>query len=75
MPRSRPGAVLHDAPACVDHVLRMLRAQAIVTATGKHLPCRIDSICVHGDGPEAVNTARAVRQALETAGYTLQPLA
>ena len=75
MPRSRPGAVLHDAPACVDHVLRMLQAQAIVTATDKQLPCRIDSICVHGDGPEAVKTARAVRQALEAAGYTLQPLA
>lgn len=75
MPRARPGAVLHDAQACVDHVLRMVQAQAIVTATQRQLPCRIDSICVHGDGPEAVATARAVRQALETAGYTLQPLA
>lgn len=74
-PRARPGAVLHDAQACVDHVLRMVQAQAIVTATQRQLPCRIDSICVHGDGPEAVATARAVRQALETAGYTLQPLA
>ena len=75
MPRSRPGAVLHDAQACVDHVLRMLQAQAIVTATQQQLPCRIDSICVHGDGPQAVATARAVRQALEAAGYSLQPLA
>ena len=75
MPRSQPGAVLHDAQACVDHVLQMLQAQAIVTATQQQLPCRIDSICVHGDGPEAVVTARAVRQALEAAGYTLQPLA
>ena len=75
MPRARPGAVLHDAQACVDHVLRMVQAQAIVTATQRQLPCRIDSICVHGDGPEAVATARAVRQALEAAGYTLQPLA
>lgn len=74
MPRSQPGAVLHDAQECVDHVLRMLKAQAIVTASGKHLPTRIDSICVHGDGPEAVATARAIRQALEQAGYTLAPL-
>lgn len=74
VPRSQPGAVLHDAQECVDHVLRMLKAQAIVTASGKHLPTRIDSICVHGDGPEAVATARAIRQALEQAGYTLAPL-
>lgn len=74
MPRSRPGAVLHDPRQCVEHVLRMLREQAIVSATGHRLPTRVDSICVHGDGPEAVATARIVRQELETAGYTLVPL-
>lgn len=73
-PRSQPGAVIHDSQACVDHVLRMIHAQAIVTANGVHLPCRIDSICVHGDGPEAVATAQAVRLALEAAGYALEPL-
>lgn len=73
-PRSRAGAVIHDSQACVEHVLRMMNAKAIVTANGLHLPCRIDSICVHGDGPEAVATAQAVRLALETAGYLLAPL-
>lgn len=74
MPRSRPGAVLHDAGQCVDHVLAMLREQALVAASGKRLPTRIDSICVHGDGPEAVATARLIRQALEQAGYQLAAL-
>ena len=74
MPRSQPGAVLHDARSCVDHVLRMLQAQGIVTSSGRTLPCQIDSICVHGDGPEAVSTARQVRQALEAAGYRLVTL-
>lgn len=74
MPRSRAGAVLHDTPACISHVLRMLEAQAIVSATGRHLPTRIDSVCVHGDGPDAVATARAIRQALRDKGYELVPL-
>lgn len=74
MPRSRAGAVIHDSQACVEHVLRMIDAKAIVTASGLHLPCRIDSICVHGDGPQAVATAKAVRLALESAGYTLAAL-
>ena len=74
MPRSQPGAVLHDAAQCVEHVLRMLQAQALVSASGRQLPCPIDSICVHGDGPEAVSTARRIRQALEAAGYRLVPL-
>ena len=74
MPRSQPGAVLHDAQTCVAHVLRMLEAQAIVATSGHRLPTRIDSVCVHGDGPEAVATARAIRLALQQAGYTLAPL-
>ena len=74
MPRSLPGAVLHDAQQCVDHVLAMLREQAIVAASGHRLPTRIDSICVHGDGPEAVASARLIRQALEQAGYRLAAL-
>ena len=74
MPRSQPGAVLHDTQACVAHVLRMLEAQAIVATSGHRLPTRIDSVCVHGDGPDAVATARAVRQALQGAGLQLLPL-
>lgn len=73
-PRSQPGAVLHDAPACVRHVLAMLEAGGIVTAGGERLPTRIDSICVHGDGPEAVATAAQVRQALQATGCRLAPL-
>jgi len=73
-PRSLPGAVLHDARACVQHVLRMLDAQGIVTADGRVLPTRIHSICVHGDGPEAVATAQQIRVALEKAGFQLAPL-
>jgi 5-oxoprolinase (ATP-hydrolysing) subunit A len=74
MPRSRPGAVLHDPRQCVDHVLAMLGEQAIIAASGHRLPTRIDSICVHGDGPEAVASARQIRQALEQAGYQLAAL-
>jgi UPF0271 protein len=73
-PRSQHGAVLHSAQACVQHVLRMLDAQGIVTADGQRLPTRIDSICVHGDGPAAVASAQQLRAAMEAAGYRLAPL-
>ena len=74
VPRAQKGAVLHDTAECVTHVMRMLQAQGIVTATGQVLPCRIDSICVHGDGAQAVQTARAVRDALQASGYAVVPL-
>jgi len=73
-PRSQPGAVLHGAQDCVQHVLRMLEAGGIVTTDGQRLSTRIDSICVHGDGPGAVEAARAIRAALEAAGHRLVTL-
>ena len=72
--RSQPGAVLHGAQDCVQHVLRMLEAGGIVTTDGQRLSTRIDSICVHGDGPGAVEAARAIRAALEAAGHRLVTL-
>lgn len=73
-PRSQPGAVLHGAQDCVQHVLRMLDAGGIVTADGQRLPTAIHSICVHGDGPGAVAAAQAIRAALEAAGHRLAGL-
>jgi UPF0271 protein len=58
----------------VDHVLRMLDAGGIVSAAGQRLPTRIDSICVHGDGPDAVASAQRLQQALQAAGWQLAPL-
>ncbi|WP_334135548.1 LamB/YcsF family protein, partial [Tepidimonas sp.] len=68
-PRREPGAVLHDADACIEHVLRMLEAGGLVTREGHVLPTPIDSICVHGDGPHAVATARQLRLSLQAAGW------
>jgi UPF0271 protein len=42
---------------------------------GVRLALRADSVCVHGDTPNAVEAARAVRQALEAAGVEVAPLA
>jgi UPF0271 protein len=73
MDRRLPGAVLHDPAAICDRVLAMLRAGAIVTAQGTRLPARIDTICLHGDTPEAVAIATALRAALDSAGVALVP--
>ena len=74
MPRSQPGAVLHDAGECLAHVLRMIESGGIVTATGKLLPCRFHSVCVHGDNAHAVATAAAIRDGLAAAGHHLKTL-
>jgi len=74
VPRSQPGAVLHGADDCVRHVMRMAETGALHSVNGRQLPARIQSICVHGDNPQAVASARAVGDALRAAGWRLVPL-
>lgn len=72
--RKKPMAMVGDAEACSAHVLRMLEAGGIVSVDNKVLPTPIHSVCVHGDGEHAVATARAVKAALQQAGYALSGL-
>jgi 5-oxoprolinase (ATP-hydrolysing) subunit A len=71
LPREQDGAVLHEPHAIAARVLKMVTEGAVITAAGKRLPTRIDSICVHGDTPGAVAIAAGVRSALAAAGIGL----
>ncbi|MGR3592145.1 MAG: LamB/YcsF family protein [Limimaricola soesokkakensis] len=73
-PRSRPGSVLHGQAEALDHVKRMIEAGGIATREGSVLPTPFHSICVHGDGTEALDTARALRAALADWGHALVTL-
>lgn len=70
-PRSQPGAVLHDDAEIVAHVLRMLEAGGIVAHSGKVMKTAMHSICVHGDTPGAVQSARRLAETLAAKGWVL----
>lgn len=72
--RSRPGAMVRDPETAAANMAGMVREQAIICASGKRLPCRIDTICVHGDTPESLRIASAVRSRLEADGHRVEPL-
>jgi len=72
--RALPNAVLHDAEIAAPRILKMLEASAIIAESGKHIPCQIDTICLHGDTPGAVAMARGMRDHLTNAGITITPL-
>ena len=70
--RRLPGAVIHDAALAGRRMVEMVRAQAIITDDGTRIETPIDSICCHGDTPEAVEIAANVRRTLEAAGITVK---
>jgi UPF0271 protein len=75
LPRDRPGALLTDTGEVVERALRIVEEGAVVSASGRVLPLPCDSLCVHGDTPGALATARALRAALEAAGVTVRSFA
>lgn len=69
--RSLPGAVIHNAAFAAKRMVEMVKAGAIITQSGKHIPTQIDTICLHGDTAEAVDIATQTRAALEAAGISI----
>jgi UPF0271 protein len=74
VPRARPDAMIHGPAACLAHVLAMLEAGALIAVDGTRIATPIGSICVHGDGPGAVEIARHLREQLAAQGYGIPPL-
>ena len=73
--RSKPGAVLHDKDEIARRVVQMVREQAVTSVNGKTIKVKVDTVCIHGDTPGAVEIGRAVRRALEQDGVAIVPFA
>lgn len=75
VPRSRPGAVLHDPEQVAARVLRMVTDGVATAVDGSEVRVAADSVCVHGDSPDAVATAQAIRALLTAHGVGIASFA
>jgi 5-oxoprolinase (ATP-hydrolysing) subunit A len=71
-PRSQPGALIQDEQAAVDQVLRIVRDGVVRSIDGVDVPLRADTVCLHGDGPNAVAFAARIATELKRAGILLK---
>jgi UPF0271 protein len=71
VPRQMPGAVLHDSDEIAERAVRLAVKGEIVAADGAVFSTTANSLCIHGDTPDAVAIARAVRDALASAGVEI----
>ena len=74
VPRSQPGAIIHDVELAARRVVRMATEGKVEAIDGTVIDFRPASVCFHGDTPEAVQMAKAVRKALEEAGVAVRPI-
>ena len=73
-PRSRPDALITDADASLSQVFQMIEEQSVTTTSGKTVPLRAETICLHGDGEHAVSFASKIRAALIDRGFEIRAI-
>jgi UPF0271 protein len=71
-PRSRREALIQDQDTVVAQVLRMIREGKVRATDGVDVPIKADTICIHGDGPNAVAFAQRLNVELRKAGIEIK---
>lgn len=70
--RSLPGAMLLDPASAAAQALGFVREGGVRATDGSFLSLEVDSLCIHGDSPGAVEIAEAVRAAFVAAGIAIR---
>ncbi|RBL91707.1 5-oxoprolinase subunit PxpA [Chitinophaga flava] len=70
--RSQPGAMIENETLAVKQVLQMVTRQEVTAQSGKIVPLKAETICIHGDGAHALEYARAIHTALLHHHLTIQ---
>lgn len=71
--RKRPDAMVHDADTAVARAVRMVREGKVTPVDGPDIAIKVETICIHGDGPHAAEFAQRLRRAFESAGVAVKP--
>ena len=72
--RRKEGAMIHDENLAIERVIRVIKEQKVQTITGKDIELKIDSVCVHGDGPKALQFVKMIRNRLKEEDITITNL-
>jgi 5-oxoprolinase (ATP-hydrolysing) subunit A len=70
--RSEPNAMIHDVEVAVERVLRMVKEKKVTAVNGQDIAIQADTICVHGDEPEALEFVKTLREKLLTEKINIQ---
>ena len=65
--------MIEDEEEAIARVVRMIKEGKVTAITGRDIPVKADSICVHGDGPKALAFTSRIRQKLGEEGIALAP--
>ncbi|MDX6041484.1 LamB/YcsF family protein [Scandinavium lactucae] len=70
--RRAAGAVIHDPQEVARRVVQMVTEGGVTSVEGEFTVIRADSVCIHGDSPDAVEMTRQIRQRLDAEGILIR---
>ncbi|WP_326910083.1 LamB/YcsF family protein [Sedimentibacter sp. MB31-C6] len=71
VPRGKEGAVIHDTDIAINRVIKMVKEEKVKTISGEEINIKADTICVHGDNPQAVDFVNNIKKTLENEGIQI----
>jgi UPF0271 protein len=74
-PRSQPGALIEDETTSIQQVLQMIQQQQVQSVSGKTIPIKAGTLCLHGDGKHAVQFAEHIHSTLKQKGIAISTIA
>ncbi|MDR0590001.1 MAG: LamB/YcsF family protein [Spirochaetaceae bacterium] len=73
--RSKAGALITGEEEALDRVVGMVKEGRVRAVTGKEIALTADSVCVHGDGPQALAFVQKINARFKAEGIAIVPLA
>lgn len=73
-PRTEPNALIHDSDEAISQVLEMVSKQIVTAAGGEKISIKAETVCIHGDGENALEFARLIRARLTENGIEIRAL-
>ena len=64
-PRSQPNALIENTDNAVKQVVQMITEGTVTSVTGKKIPIVADTVCIHGDGKNAVAFAKTISETMK----------
>ncbi|MEP7279765.1 MAG: 5-oxoprolinase subunit PxpA [Bacteroidota bacterium] len=73
-PRWEPGALIETTEQSLQQVMQMALHGTVIATSGKTIPVTADTICIHGDGVQALAFAKNIYQSLQQQGLVIKPV-
>ena len=70
-PRTEPNALIHKTEKTISQVLQMVKKQTVTATNGEPVSLKAETICIHGDGKNAVEFAKEINQELRQNGVLI----